>query len=141
MSAAHHPGLAFTVGFTGTRKGMTKAQEEKVIATLKSLQPGYFRFGMAVGADWEAYLLVREHVPGCAIIAHPCNISNQQAKSITPDIMLPEDEPLKRNREIVLKSDVLIVCPAEKNEMLRSGTWSTYRFAQKQGKKIILCNP
>jgi predicted Rossmann fold nucleotide-binding protein DprA/Smf involved in DNA uptake len=48
---------------------------------------------------------------------------------------------LARNRDIVLETIALIAAPAEPQERIRSGTWSTVRFAKKQGKTVILILP
>jgi predicted Rossmann fold nucleotide-binding protein DprA/Smf involved in DNA uptake len=53
----------------------------------------------------------------------------------------PEKPYLARNRDIVLETIALIAAPAEPLEQIRSGTWSTVRFAKKQGKTVILILP
>lgn len=51
----------------------------------------------------------------------------------------PVESPLKRNKKIVDDCDVLIALPIDPNiEKLRSGTWSTIRYAKKLNKKIII---
>jgi hypothetical protein len=52
-----------------------------------------------------------------------------------------EDDPLIRNRLIAARCDALLATPAEPDEVLRSGTWSTIRYARKEGKPITLILP
>jgi len=52
-----------------------------------------------------------------------------------------EKPPLVRNRIIVNSSEVLIVAPRTKYKVLRSGTWSTYRYARQLGKPTYLVYP
>lgn len=49
--------------------------------------------------------------------------------------------PLERNHRIVDACDVLIACPKDAQEQLRSGTWATVRYARKQGKRVIVITP
>jgi len=54
-------------------------------------------------------------------------------------IKLCEAKPyLDRNQDIVDGADILIAAPNEDKEIVRSGTWSTVRYARKSKKKIIL---
>jgi hypothetical protein len=56
-------------------------------------------------------------------------------------MMRPERPYLDRNKDIVRETASLIAAPAEPEEQLRSGTWSTVRFARKQGKPVFLILP
>lgn len=47
---------------------------------------------------------------------------------------------LKRNIDIVDNTDILIGCPSGE-EIVRSGTWHTIRYAKKQNKKIMMIRP
>ena len=48
---------------------------------------------------------------------------------------------LKRNCDIVLAGVELIACPHQMSEVLRSGTWSTVRFARKIKKRVVMVWP
>jgi predicted Rossmann fold nucleotide-binding protein DprA/Smf involved in DNA uptake len=48
---------------------------------------------------------------------------------------------LKRNKDIVRGTELLLATLAEASEQHRSGTWSTVRFARKQGRAIWLIQP
>jgi len=52
-----------------------------------------------------------------------------------------EEKPYPvRNRDIVDESDMMVACPGGPEE-LRSGTWSTIRYAHKQGKEVLILMP
>jgi hypothetical protein len=55
--------------------------------------------------------------------------------------MMPEEDYLPRNKNIVRATASLIATPFEFVEILRSGTWSTVRFARKLGKPVFLILP
>jgi hypothetical protein len=53
----------------------------------------------------------------------------------------PAKAPLVRNRDIVTASEMMIACPAQPDEIQRSGTWATYRYARAMGKPVKLVAP
>jgi hypothetical protein len=112
-----------TIGFTGTREGMSDCQihqfERIVLALSYNLLE--FHHGDAAGADRQA----RDLISGSfsryiEIVAHPAG----------PD-------PLARNREIVAESDILIAAPLTDKETIRSGTWATIRYARRAGIPVV----
>jgi predicted Rossmann fold nucleotide-binding protein DprA/Smf involved in DNA uptake len=48
---------------------------------------------------------------------------------------------LSRNRDIVRDTEMLVATPGEEAEHLRSGTWSTVRFARKLGRSVWVILP
>jgi hypothetical protein len=53
-----------------------------------------------------------------------------------------EPKPYRvRNRDIVRDTETLIATPSEPVELLRSGTWSTVRFARKLGRAVWVILP
>ena len=59
-----------------------------------------------------------------------------------PQQMMRRERPyLDRNKDMVRETAWLIAAPAEPEEQLRSGTWSTIRFARKLGKPVFLIFP
>lgn len=106
------------VAFTGTRQGMSAAQRRSVAAWINLLNQAHifreFHHGAAIGADQEAVAMADDgHVK---IVEHPAGA-----------------DPLARNRAMVDLCDLLIACPAKRQEELRSGTWATIRYARRQG--------
>lgn len=128
------------IGFTGTReiKKISKERlsylEDEILALLVDND---FKVtavhGCAEGADTffhECCLL--NNIP---IIGRPSYTNNLTGFEF---LHLPE-APLTRNKKIVDDCDVLIALPINPEvEELRSGTWSTIRYAKKQSKQIII---
>jgi hypothetical protein len=128
-----------SIGFTGTQLGMTDAQK----ATLRKLLDGgggEIHHGDSIGADAEAHNIADEC--GHAIIIHPPTNHSKRAWCEVPRHMMQPEKPYpNRNRDIVNETTSLIATPAEPEEQLRSGTWSTVRFAKKQGKPVFVILP
>jgi len=128
------------VGFTGTREGMSKRQMMLFLDRMAALCPDEFHFGDDAGADKEAYELVRLYHPKCTTVAHPPEIETRRAFCKAHRVM--ESRPfLIRNKAIVLCCDELVAAPKTLTEELRSGTWSTIRYARKAGKPTHLLHP
>lgn len=128
------------IGFTGTQVGMTAKQKEMFALLICDFNGEWFNHGDCVGADADAHLIVREFSDR-NIRIHPPKISNKRAfMQHATEIMAP-DEYLTRNRMIVDMSDVLVATPAQEEEQLRSGTWSTIRYAKKTGKPVVIIYP
>lgn len=124
------PGSITSIGFTGTRRGMTAAQRERVEEKLLAWRPLEIHHGDALGADAEFHQMVRELLPDTKIVIHPPNNPKMRA-FCEGDEQRPEAPYLARNKDIVRASHLMLVMPAENTEQLRSGTWSTWRFARK----------
>ena len=130
---------ALTAGFTGTRKGMSDEQKYTLAHVLGYPRVCRFRHGDCIGADAEAAKLASE--AQCYVLAHPATIIGQRAYSPFSDFTYESKTPLLRNRDIVDQSDFLIACPDDIHEKLRSGTWSTIRWARRTRKPHIIIYP
>jgi hypothetical protein len=127
------------IGFTGTRYSMTINQRVVLRQDLlPSYGPGELHHGDCVGADAQA------HQIACAalfrIISHPPTNPVKRAFCKADE----EREPrpyLERNYVIVRDTELLIACPGELTEQLRSGTWSTVRYARRLGRPVVLVFP
>lgn len=134
------------VGFTGTRDGCTQEQLYKLGILLRVLVGKAERIeewhhGACLGADEEATIMI--HQLAVRIVAHPSNLAKMTsavARGLSDEV-LEEQSPLVMNGDIVKASDILIACPKEPTESLRSGTWSTVRAARKKGIPIWLIRP
>lgn len=134
--------MTLHVGFTGTRKGMTFVQRRTLRDLLWDIKATDFEHGDCVGADEQAHAIA--NVNRTRIHIRPCTITDQRAFCITRlgiDIHYPPKPPIERNHDIVDASHVLIATPGEMAEQLRSGTWSTVRYARKRGKRVIIIFP
>ena len=134
-----------SVGFTGTRKGLSEYQKEMLQHILKKYGT-VFHHGDCIGADEQFHVLAESELPtdllDTNIIVHPPDNDKYRAFSSCLSkgtILLPKPY-LERNKDIVDACDLLIACPNPKDEInkQRSGTWSTIRYAKKQGKDIII---
>lgn len=119
------------VGFTGTRRGMNGTQISllhNALYLLKSLDE--FHHGDCIGADKQAHNLIRKHFPDCRIVVHPSNVMEARAYC-KADFTYKPKPPLIRNHDIVDIVDMLFAAPRLNYEEMRSGTWSTVRYARK----------
>ena len=127
------------VGFTGTRKGLSQDQSCNLLKLLKFPEDrGVFCHGDCIGADAQAHDIANSlH---WKIKIYPPENSKYRAFKEARTIYRPRHY-LERNKIIVDKTSRLIVCPNENEEILRSGTWSTFRYAKSLFKKIIVLLP
>lgn len=126
------------VGFTGTQTGISIAQTV-VLRELLENHSGEFHHGDCIGADTSAHVLAAQ-TGLYEIHIHPPEIQNKRAWC-KADKMYPAKPYLDRNKDIVRATELLIATPGEMEEQLRSGTWSTVRFARQQKRKLIIILP
>lgn len=134
------------VGFTGTRKGMTTAQEQKVSELFYGTRFGdedvvFLHHGDCYGADAQADKLAAQH--DMYVILHPCDIQAARAYCYGPHIVREHGvaKPLVRNHDIVDMSKILVATPSGFEEEKRSGTWATIRYAWKKKKVVVVVWP
>jgi hypothetical protein len=126
---------------------MTEAQQTSFRALVRKLEPTEFHHGDCVGADEDANIIVMaEFLQEVAFHFHPCTLENKRAHceelGIYPNLTIhPVKLPLERNDDIVRTCSILIITPNEPEEIQRSGTWATYRYAKKYKKKIYVIKP
>lgn len=132
------------IGFTGSRAGMSVAQQEQLSSFLNTFDPTtYVHHGCCVGSDEQfneicltlGKFYITGH-PGVDIDGRPKNRSTCPVHTIWP-----EKQYLDRNRDIVGVSNVLIATPNTMVEERRSGTWSTIRYATASSKNVVLIFP
>jgi len=128
------------VGFTGTRDGLTLLQKARLSNLFAEGKIIEFHHGDCVGADAEAHKLVRKYAPQCKVVIHPP--SDEKLRMFCPgDITLDPLPYLDRNRAIVDACAGLVACPRSREEELRSGTWSTVRYAREKNKLVRMIWP
>lgn len=127
-----------SIGFVGTRRGVTAAQERRLAALLARWEPGWLHHGDRTGADATVHHLARSL--GWKIATHPSTIVQRRAM-LAGDITHPPAEPLVAHRQIVRQCDVLLAAPATVAEVLRSGTWAAIREARRLGTTRIVVGP
>lgn len=132
-------------GFTGSRAGITKAQENALRELFDYFYNNGFeaiRHGDCKGADASAHALAQE--AGFFTYIHPCDMSWARAFcKPTPGWgeVLSVRPPLVRNRDIVRESEILVATPKEFSMIARSGTWATIRYAKKQDMDVYIIYP
>ncbi len=130
------------LGFTGSRCVPTAYQ----FGALRKLLDAYIETGVPVrghhggciGADAAFHKMCVQH--GMFMVLHPPTNSSLQHVVIADEVR-PRFPYLTRNQHIVDATDILIAMPAQAEEILRSGTWSTVRYAHKMGGRVIILPP
>lgn len=131
------------VGFTGTRKGMTRQQMHGLYAMLQmakadELGPklAEFHHGDCIGADYEANIIAT--VLGFFTQAHPP--TDEKARAFCKCDQVWAAHPyMIRNGNIVDACDMLFAAPYDEEIVSpRSGTWATIRMAREANKKVVM---
>jgi hypothetical protein len=125
------------VGVTGSQHGITVEQSDWLFVRLKELGATELHHGDCRGADAVAHYAARAR--GLRVVIHP-PINPTKRAFCTGDVMLEPLEYLERNRAIVEACEVLLATP-HGPERLRSGTWSTVRYARTIGKPVEVMLP
>jgi hypothetical protein len=127
----------YCFGLTATRYGMTDAQKDALRLFLAG-STGKIHHGLCVGGDTDGHHIARDL--GYWIVGHPPTNAALRADLLC-DEMRTEKPYLTRNKNIVDETIALIAAPAEMEEQPRGGTWSTVRYARRQGKAVVLILP
>jgi hypothetical protein len=131
------------IGFTGTQDGMTPYQAEKVWMLVR-YRYFYGHHGDCIGADKEFDSIVRAAAGFSGMVIHPCDIESKRAYCTAHypcDATREVLPPLARNRVIVNESDCIIATPKETSMQLRSGTWTTVRYALEAHRPVAIVFP
>ena len=133
-----------SLGFTGSSDfGMPTDEQVKYITQVFYLLGAmHVHHGDCVNSDAKFHEIAKffkEHTGKPLIHVHPPSDPKKRA-FCNGDIVYAEKPYLKRNRNIVNMVDVLLACP-HGPEVLRSGTWSTIRYAKQKGIAIHIVYP
>lgn len=102
------------IGFTGTSKGMTPYQKQRVSELLRELTPALVRHGDCVGADTEFHQIDNSlNIKTCI---HPPDNDSKRAFNQS-DSILSVKPYLNRNRDIADMSDKLIPTPVSSKKI------------------------
>lgn len=130
-------------GVTGTQNGLNTVQIANVKDVLAKLMYTGFEYmhnGKCIGADHDLAILWDQI--GGKVCWHPPTNAYKMTQLLfngeTSELPAPY---LDRNKVIVDRSRVLVACPKETTEQLRSGTWATIRHARRTNKKRIIIYP
>lgn len=127
-----------TIGFTGTRDGMTDSQKKVLAHLLYALGAQILHHGDCIGADEDAHNIAREN--NVEVVIHPPTVDGLRAFCLGASYVHRPRPYHERNRAIVDDTEFLIATPAG-DEVSTSGTWSTIRYARKHGKPLAIIMP
>lgn len=132
-----------SLGFTGTRKGMTSFQAGAFMRLARKFY-GCFHEGQCTGADEEATEMI-DRLSGYVIHSHP-PINKKYLSDFKPrhsEFVVHEPASYgDRDLDIVIASKVMIATPSGFKEMRRgSGTWLTIRLARAELKPLAIIYP
>ena len=121
------------VACTGSREGASEAALDAFRAWLDDLDEAVeeAHHGDCLGADTQFHQIVKEQ--DVFVHVHPCTIRSQRSYC-QGDQVHPVAPPLVRNRTMVDLADHLVAFPSTFEEVMRSGTWATIRYARKIGR-------
>lgn len=97
-----------------------------------------FHHGDCIGADQQAALMAKDL--GIRLICHAPENDSLRAHVVSDVYRVPLPY-LERNMEIVNECDLLLACPKETDEITRSGTWATLRYARSQRRSRVIIFP
>lgn len=129
------------IGFTGSSKPLAEPQRKSLLVTFSMLHDSgaiWLNNGDCINGDFDAALYWR--ALGGKLHLHP-PLNPSKRAFLTGDFTEELKEYLDRNKKIVDKSCLMVGAPHEKTEQLRSGTWSTIRYARHCGVPIITVFP
>ena len=133
------------VGFTGTREGMTDIQKYiytrnflLIIAKKLPIDRICFHHGLCIGSDDEAHDIAKEN--NCYIIGHPPLNKRFAVDKIVNEMREPLPY-LMRDHKIVDEATIMFGTPNSKQEILKSGTWATIRYARKLHRLLTIIYP
>jgi predicted Rossmann fold nucleotide-binding protein DprA/Smf involved in DNA uptake len=130
------------IGITGSREGASYEAHNRLKDVLRALEPTELHHGDCVGVDSEAHTLVLNffNKEQTLIIKHPPKADELRAYRVAGECRA-EAAYLERNHNIVDAVDMIVAVPKTAEEVKRSGTWATVRYAIKQGKPVMLIKP
>ncbi len=126
------------VGFTGSSTVITKAQEDTCKYLLVEWGTTEFHHGDCIEAD-EAIAKIAKKLD-IHVVGHPPSNPAKRAH-FKSHVNREPLEYLRRNKNIVKDTEVLLATPDSYKERMRSGTWSTIREAERQSKTVYIVYP
>lgn len=132
------------IGFTGTRCRMLPAQMVAVADFLGQYSAFIGHHGCAIGADSQFDGLARAALGFEHMVLYPMLFAGNK-RGLVPqspgDVWYKPQDPLVRNMDIARACDLLLATPKEMHMTLRSGTWTTIRYALQEEKPVFVVIP
>ena len=135
------PARQLWAGFTGTRNNLTPKAAKGLADLLVMLDPRQVQHGDCVGADNTLhYMALGLGIP--IGVRPPVDDRFRAWTRVTASVYVYPPKPyIQRNHDIVNHTQYLIACPDTMQEVLRSGTWATIRYAGKNNRVVYLVYP
>lgn len=131
--------------FTGTRRGLTRPQEQAIHAHLRGHRPD---ISIVIHGDCKGADEMFDRIASTLEIARtlfPSDIERMRAYSeaVRPERVFvhPPAPPLERNKRMVSIAARVIAAPGLMEAERRSGTWATIRAAKKAERPIAIFWP
>lgn len=135
--------MTLSIGFTGTRHGMTSGQWHAVRDLVFELSAGHVftsHHGDCVGADEQFNEICGSFCARALVTVHPGPVGDLSAGCVGVERRAPAAH-MRRNRNIVNEATVVIAAPLEMTRRERGGTWATIGMARKAGKPLAIAWP
>lgn len=139
--------MIISIGFTGTRLGMTRPQMRAVFGYLRYVllvhdtdEPADIEVhhGDCRGSDAQFHVIAT--VLDCRTVIHPPALAQQRA-FCEGDEVRPPLGYLARDRAIVAESGELLATPCTAAWQPRSGTWTTIGYGVQAGRPVKVFLP
>lgn len=136
--------LPIVLSFTGRSDGMNEYQMDLVYQLCGFSFPvwGYkiveAHHGDCIGADAQFHDIISAFTDN--IVIHPA-LNPQYRAFCHANTILPPKKALDRDDDMARICDIMLATPPTDEEILRSGTWATIRYAKKHKKKIYIVQP
>lgn len=136
------------MGFSGTNRGMSARQLDSLGLALRGLRRdgyGELHHGLCIGADEQCARLAKEL--GFRVVAHPGFNKKKPDDTLFRSDWGGSDETrepkpfVERDRDIVDETERLVAAPLTREERIRSGTWTTVRYARGLGRPVDVLTP
>lgn len=132
-------------GFTGPRTGVTDAQLGALAAVLTRIDRDdgalSLHHGGAEGADEGADGIAVKLGARITVLPTPDRFDVWLKRTDYPRSIAAPMAPLVRNRTLVRMTRRLVATPPGFDEVNRSGTWSTIRWARRERRRITFVWP
>ncbi len=127
------------IGVTASQEGLSERQIILIREMLVKLNCTELHHGDCLGGDADIHQIALQL--DIDVVIHPPENESKRA-FCDHAIKVHRQYPyLERNRHIVDATDYLLGCPNTMYERLRSGTWSTIRYARKIDKPYLVILP
>lgn len=123
---------------SGSRVGITDEAISTLQEYINNNEIVEAHHGDCIGADAEFHdIVVSYDIP---VHIHPPDYGTYRAYK-KGDTIYNRKPYLERNRSIVNSTDILLGFPNGNKNVIRSGTWSTIRYAKKNNKPVMIVYP